>query len=504
MADDIGSILISWLQSQSWTTLLFKITIFSFVVLLIKHYVIPYRTIVKTGLKGPLPKPFIGNVFDYGGVRQHIAQIKRQEKYGRIYALLHYNIPTIYVADPEMIKTIMVKEFANFTNRFPITKASYPFSKTVVRSDDQDWKRLRSLLVPSFSTAKLKSSIPFISDSCDNIIEDFFQAERQGTVIDVWKIFGKLSISTIVATVFGLEFESNQHKHKIISATSALLRNQTNIIQFILIYAFLIMALLEPLTGGKIIKSVMFLWSTIDNAIQQRRKNINQGIPSRKDILQHMIEAGELDKLSNDEIISQALIFLIAGYETTASSLAFACHVLATNPDVQKKLIQEIDSKCPSEDDLNYETIINLPYLDMVISETLRLYPPAFFITRQTKCDINLHNICIPNNVMIVFPIYAVHHNPELWPEPEKFIPERFTPEEKAKRHPYSYIPFGGGPRMCIGMKLALLEVKLALAKLLHHVEFMTTERTEVPLKLRTASTISPDSAVYLKIRRRH
>ncbi|RDD39457.1 Cytochrome P450 3A21 [Trichoplax sp. H2] len=504
MAEGIGSVLMSWVQSQSSTTLLFMVVICGFITLLVKDYVIPYRTILATGLKGPIPKPFIGNVFDYGGVCQHRGQLKRQEKYGKIYTLLHYHIPTVYIGDPEIIKTIMVKEFSNFTNRFPVNKAHHPFDKTVVRADDDDWKRLRTLLIPSFSASKLKTNVPFINNFTNDVIDKFLQAEHQGKSVDVWKIFGNLSMSTIIATVFGIEFKSKKHKEKVITAASALLRNQTNLLQLVLIYAYLALALWEPITGGKIITSVYYLRDTIVGVIQERRKNLKRGIPCRRDILQHMIEAGDRDRLSNEEIVSQAIIFLVAGYETTASTLAFLCYTLAVNPDVQQKLIHEIDSKCPDEETLNYETVLDLPYLEMVVNETLRLYSPAFFITRQAKRDINVHEVFIPKNSMVVFPIYAVHHNPELWPDADKFIPERFSSEKKARRHPYSYIPFGGGPRICIGMKLALLEVKLALVKILHRVEFVTCKETKIPLKLRTGSTASPESSVYLKTRRRH
>ncbi|EDV24429.1 uncharacterized protein TRIADDRAFT_56211 [Trichoplax adhaerens] len=373
MAEGIGSVLMSWVQSQSSTTLLFMVVICGFITLLVKDYVIPYRTILATGLKGPIPKPFIGNVFDYGGVCQHRGQLKRQEKYGKIYTLLHYHIPTVYIGDPEIIKTIMVKEFSNFTNRFPVNKAHHPFDKTVVRADDDDWKRLRTLLIPSFSASKLKTNVPFINNFTNDVIDKFLQAEHQVKSVDVWKTFGNLSMSTIIATVFGIEFKSKKHKEKVITAASALLRNQTNLLQLVLIYAYLALALWEPITGGKIIRSVYYLRDTIVGVIQERRKNLKQ-----------------------------------------------------------------------------------------------------------------------------------VHHNPELWPDADKFIPERFSSEKKARRHPYSYIPFGGGPRICIGMKLALLEVKLALVKILHRVEFVTCKETKIPLKLRTGSTASPESGVYLKTRRRH
>lgn len=174
---------------------------------------------------------------------------------------------------------------------------------------------------------------------------------------------------------------------------------------------------------------------------------------------------------------------------------------MAVNPDIQQKLYLEItNSNCldaPGLDHLN-----DLPYLDMVIAETLRLYPVAHVVDRLTRKDITINGLCIPKGMMIGIPIYSLHR--KLWPDPEKFIPERFTPEQKAKRQSCSYLPFGTGPRNCIGTRLAILEVKAAMVKILSQVEFVTTEETEIPLPLKTTTVLMPARPIYLSIRPRH
>ncbi|RDD39444.1 Cytochrome P450 3A13, partial [Trichoplax sp. H2] len=184
--------------------------------------------------------------------------------------------------------------------------------------------------------------------------------------------------------------------------------------------------------------------------------------------------------------------------------LGFASYLLATNPDAQKKLRDEIDSLCPDANSIDYDTLFSLPYLDMVISETLRMYPPAYFVNREAKEDITINGLLIPKDIMVCFPIYGIHHNPELWPKPNEFIPERFSPEEKAKQIPCSYLPFGGGPRNCVGMRLALLEAKLALVKIIQNFELKTVAETEIPLKLRSGTTLSPLNGVYVGLTRRN
>ncbi|XP_052777944.1 cytochrome P450 3A25-like [Mya arenaria] len=149
----------------------------------------------------------------------------------------------------------------------------------------------------------------------------------------------------------------------------------------------------------------------------------------------------------------------------------------------QDKLLTQIDN-CISEDvsELMYDVIQDMPYLDQVINETLRMYPPLAATNRTTSYhkDVLLDGYWFPANTLIQYSIYMIHHDPQLYPEPDKFMPERFLPEEKAKRDPFTFIPFGHGPRNCIGMRLALLEAKIALVATLKKVTFVQVPETEV------------------------
>ncbi|EDV24873.1 uncharacterized protein TRIADDRAFT_13325, partial [Trichoplax adhaerens] len=471
----------------------------TFVVKLYNDYVVPYKRLTKCGLKMPIPKPFIGNVLDYGSSEQHISQVKRQEQYGNVYGTFMFNAPTIWVGDPDMLKEIMVKDFTNFTNRYSLSNTIKPFNKSLLQLDNKDWKRVRTTLVPTFSALKLKTILPFIKVASDDLVHKLMKAEAEGKAIDIWQPYGRYTMQVILATAFGIEFESKEQEAKLTKAAGILFRETNSLVQFFVVFASRLFKIFEPVIGGGIMNSTRLLVTTVERVIRERRKNLKEGIPCRKDILQQMIEAN----LNDEEIVAQAIVFLIAGHETTANTLAFASYLLMANPEAQEKLIAEIDDKCPDESSLDYETLSELPYLEMVISETLRIYPAGFFVNRKTKDDMVVNGIDIPKNSMIGLPIYAVHHNPQLWPDPERFIPERFTPEAKAKRHPYSYIPFGGGPRNCIGMRLALLEAKLALVKVLQNVKLVAVKESEIPLRLKSGATLSPANGVYVGIQKR-
>uniref|UniRef100_A0A8C8RHD7 Hydroperoxy icosatetraenoate dehydratase n=1 Tax=Pelusios castaneus TaxID=367368 RepID=A0A8C8RHD7_9SAUR len=202
---------------------------------------------------------------------------------------------------------------------------------------------------------------------------------------------------------------------------------------------------------------------------------VNYSFSMRRDFLQLMLDAlpkKEQKTLSEDEIVAQAFIFLIAGYETTTSALSFATYLLATNPECQEKLLQE--------DVPDYENIRELPYLEMVIAETLRMYPPAFRFTRETCKNCIVMGQCIPAGAVVEIAVGHLHYNPEFWPEPEKFIPERFTVEAKLQHHPFAYLPFGAGPRSCIGMRMALLELKITLLRILQKFKFEISPETQL------------------------
>jgi cytochrome P450 len=144
-----------------------------------------------------------------------------------------------------------------------------------------------------------------------------------------------------------------------------------------------------------------------------------------------------------------------------------------------------------------------MEYLDMVFQESLRLYPPVPVIGRACKADCVIGGIPIKAGMRVDVPIYAYHRRPEIWPEPDKFDPERFTAENKAGRHPYAHVPFGCGPRSCIGMRLAVLEAKMALIEVLDNYKLVRAPDTVVPVQLRTGLTMTVKDDLLLRIVKR-
>ncbi|XP_012935676.1 cytochrome P450 3A41-like [Aplysia californica] len=245
-----------------------------------------------------------------------------------------------------------------------------------------------------------------------------------------------------------------------------------------------------------------FFTRFIDKALESR-KHEKDGASGRSDFIQIMLDAEHEDHtehgnravneeqenghktetkkvLSYSDIQGQAFIFLLAGYDTVATVLSFTMFLICMNPDCLKKAQKEVDKVLEGKFP-DYDSVQSLPYIEMCMNEAMRMYPPGYILDRICDKDIEIQGIKIPAGMNVSVPVCAIHHDADLWPEPEKFDPERFTPENKAGRHPYAFLPFGQGPRNCIGMRLALLEVKVALAAMLQTLTPVPCEKTVYP-----------------------
>ncbi|CAF1107006.1 unnamed protein product [Adineta steineri] len=246
---------------------------------------------------------------------------------------------------------------------------------------------------------------------------------------------------------------------------------------------------------------------------------------SRKDLLQLMLDvmvkepiedSTEDDTkthywLSKDEVIGNTVAYMVAGYETSSSALAYATYVLAKHPDVLEKLQNEIDQLPIDTDDSisdenikeypDYDTITHLSYMDMFISEVLRMYPIGnLALQRCAAEDIVVQGINIEKGTSVYPDVYSIHYDRELWgpDDPYIFIPER----HKIKRHPMAFLAFGAGPRNCIGMRFALIEIKMFLTRLLREYTILPGEHLESNLNIHEAFAIVPE-AIWIKLVKR-
>ena len=319
--------------------------------------------------------------------------------------------------------------------------------------------------------------------------------------VDMLDWFNKLTLEVILATAFGVDAKIQTGENsKMVEKAQELFRVPP-IVRMItrLPFGNLLLGMLAAL-GGK----QDYFPDIAKEIIKSRRQ---QGLTGRKDLLQLMMNAhdettGEgVSRLTDEEIVAQSVIFLLAGFDTSSNTLAFTLYYLVVNPDVQEKLRSEIKEVMEkSRDKPLYEIIQNIEYLDCVIKEGQRLCPTAPQVNRECDEDYDLNGIHIPAGTEIIIPIYALHRDSEAWEDPEKFDPERFRGPAKDAHHPFCFLPFGAGPRNCIGMRFALMEIKIVLVKILMKYKFARSSETQVPLEIHTGLTLSPKGGVMVKV----
>ena len=314
--------------------------------------------------------------------------------------------------------------------------------------------------------------------------------------------FSKLTLEVILSTAFGVDAKIQLGENTEMLERAKAIFKVPNIVRQMarLPFGNYLVRLLMRLSG---IKSNYFE-GVVKEIIKSRRQ---QGLSVRKDLLQLMMNANDettvegVSRLSDEEIVAQSIVFLLAGYETSSNTLAFTLYFLAVNPDVQDKLRKEISEALESNAKKPlYDVAQNIEFLDCVIKEAQRLCPPAAQINRECSEDYDLNGIHIPAGTEIIIPIYAIHRDPDAWEEPEKFDPERFRGPSKDARHAFQFIPFGAGPRNCIGMRFALLEIKVALVRILAKYKFVQSPETQVPLVIHTGATLSAKDGVRVRV----
>lgn len=234
-----------------------------------------------------------------------------------------------------------------------------------------------------------------------------------------------------------------------------------------------------------------------NDAIKKRKENGAKPVPDLLDLLLEGEDPETKRKMEMAELRDNLLTFIVAGHETTALTLSWALYLCAFDPEVQEKLHTEarsvLQGRVATADDC-----AALPYTEQVIKEALRLYPPAAFISRTIQADDMLCGRDIKRKDTVMLPIYALHRHHDLWDRPDQFDPERFADGHKPER--YSYLPFGDGPRICIGAQFAMIEAKIILATLIARYRFeRIADRDPKPVMV---LTLRPEGGVPLKVTR--
>ncbi|XP_077563553.1 cytochrome P450 3A24-like isoform X2 [Haemaphysalis longicornis] len=450
---------------------------------------------------------------------------------GRLFGIYEGGKPSLVVAEPDLVKQVLVKDFQLLPNRRVMTSSDPIFDNMMVFSPVESWRRIRPAASPAFSTGKLRKMNSLIQDCARITCGHLKAAAEKERDVDIKQFYGHYTVDMIARCAFGTKLDSHTDvtNEFVTQARSAFSPR----LSFSMLIAVLFPGLLKTFSVLNPGAAVEYFRKVCQRIISNRRQNGKR----QEDFLQLMMDAqdgslaptdenpagreselfdigteGKLEsmlsskRLTEVEAMAQCVLFFLAGQDTTSSTLAFAAYLLALHPDVQEKLRTEVD-ECMAVHgpEPGLDVISRLKYLHCVTSEALRLYPPAARLQRIAHEDYVLGDtrIKVPKDCAVVIPIYAMHRDPEFFPDPESFNPERFSDENVDAIRPYTYLPFGAGPRNCVGMRLALQAVKLCLLHSVHSVQFVRTENTKVPLKIKRGLGVLTAEDITVGIRRR-
>ena len=495
------------------------------------------------GIPGPEPHLLFGNIVEYkrqGYVKCHEQWIK---KYGPVVGYFLGGKPFLLVADPELLKLIQIKDFHLFAKR-PMTvdtglNPSPRLNHSLISCEENRWKQMRSTLTPTFSGSKLRQMTPIIESTIDKFVSRVEENAKDNKEFDIYELFQGLTMDTIAKTGFGFDSGSQDSTEDAVieaaKGTFNITVGQTLIFlwfvfpEFRFVFIDPLRLLVEAIYDYFGYSDHGFLLKIGDQLVKKRRQELSNGLQGRRDMLQLMIEAESSEILSNDklsvstnmnddsvveskgskktkmtddEIAANTVLFFDAGYETTSTSLAYITHLLVNHPDIQDKVRQEVEQLLESEGRLDYNTVTKLKFMEQVVYESLRIYPPiTTFISRRAKTDYKYKDFTIPEGTDIRVPVYYIQRDPKLWSNPDNFDPDRFAPENKNSLNQVLFQAFGVGPRNCIGMRFALLEIKLTLSRLLVKYKLISSQNTELGDITRDFKTISmtPKHGVRLK-----
>ncbi|KAM3864640.1 cytochrome P450 3A40-like [Diretmus argenteus] len=492
-----------YFSTETWTLLVAVIT------LIFVYTWRPFGTFKRLGIPGPDPIPFLGTMLQY---KKGFTVFDTEcfQKYGKTWGIFDGHQPVLCITDPAMIKAVLIKEcYSLFTNRrnFRLNGQLYD---AVSIAEDEQWKRIRSILSPSFTSGRLKEMFDIMKHHSANLISSMKKKAEKDEALELKEFFGPYSMDVVTSTALSVDIDSlNNPADPFVSNIKKMLKFDLFNPLFLIVAIFPIFGPLFEKMGFSFFPSSVtdFFYTALQTIKTNREASEHK---SRVDFLQLMIDSqkhssdgGHNKGLSDHEILSQAMIFLFAGYETTSSSLTFLAYNLATNPHIMTRLQEEIDSTFPDKAAVQYQALNQMEYLDSVINESLRLYPIAPRLERVAKAAVEINGLVIPKDMVVIVPTWVLHRDPELWTDPLEFKPDRFSKENKDSIDPYTYMPFGAGPRNCIGMRFALMMMKLAMVEILQRFSFSVCEETEIPLELDVQALIMPKRPIRLKLETR-
>lgn len=399
------------------------------------------------------------------------------------------------VTHPDGVKRVLQDHVANYTkDHVSYGMVRWIAGNGLVTSQGDFWLRQRRLAQPAFHRQRIGAMAGLMTQATNELLERWADVAAQGKPLHVGPEMMGLTLRIVGDALFGANM----------AQTTAVVGQAFDVLSVQVVDRFRTFNILPPILPTRADRafraSIKTLRGVVQGLITERRKSGED----RGDLLSMFMLARDEEtgaQMDDTQLVDEAVTMLVAGHETTATTLSWVWALLHQHPEVEAKVHAEVDhvlaGRTPDLEDLP-----RLPYVRMVVDEALRLYPPIYILSRKVREDDELCGFRIRRGASVDISPYATHRLPEFWEEPEQFRPERFAPEQAASRPRFAYFPFLGGPRQCIGNAFALMEAQLIIACVSQRFRLrMVPGYTLAPEPL---VTLRPVGGLPMHLERRH
>ncbi|CAG9857619.1 unnamed protein product [Phyllotreta striolata] len=446
----------------------------------------------RKGVPTPPTYPLLGTFKDFIVGDKSLGQVVQEayldyKKQGKRYFGVSFaGQPQFVPVDLALIKAVYVADFPHFHSHGTYSDAANdPLSVHIFNVDGPKWRDVRSKLSPTFTSGKMKTMHETLLKCSEGLTGAL---ERLDDPIEIKEIMARFTTDVIGSCAFGLDINSLENPDAEFRRFGAKIFEKSfrNIANFFLGIA--VPHSILSFCGYSVTRRDVqrFFYGSLASTVAYRETNA----VVRKDFLDFLVRLKNhedaQERMSMDEIAAQCFMFFVAGFETSATTMNFACFELARHQDVQDKARTEIRRVLEKHDGkLTYDAVMEMTYLDMIIQESLRKYPPLPINIRKCTKTFKVpgESLEIKEGTFVMIPVWGIHYDPEYYPDPEVFDPERFSDENKRSRPAFSHLPFGEGPRICIGMRFGMHQTKIGLITLLNNYRIKLNSKTITPLK---------------------
>ncbi|XP_055696262.1 cytochrome P450 6a9-like [Lutzomyia longipalpis] len=466
--------------------------------------------------------PYVKPEFPYGNLKGIGTTTPANEMFPKIYkqfkgkvlfgGMYFFTQPVVIAVDLEFIRNIFIRDFQYFTDRaLYMNEKDDPLSGNIFALPGQRWKNLRIKFSPTFSSGKIKmmqETINAVAKELQNYLEPIAQRSE---VVEIKDILARFTTDVIGSCAFGVECNSLKDPDAEFRRIGKRVFEYTKfeLLQIFFVTIFPNLGRILRLKINKVDVSEFFMRILKETTEYREKNNIK-----RNDfllLLMQIMKTGklegddtELGKLTFNELAAQTFIFFGAGYETSSTTMTFLLYELAQHQDIQDRAREEVNKVLAKYNgEFTYDACMEMKYIDQILNETMRKYPIMEPLSRVCVKDYTVPGTkhVIEKGTAIAIPVHGIHYDPDIYPDPHKFDPDRFTEENIKKRHPCAWLPFGEGPRICLGLRFGMMQMRVGLAHILSKYRVKTSSKTQIPYIADPHTNIlTPKGGMWLKL----